>query len=82
MKMRVCFRCSRRRPLRKMLPWSPGEPPLCSDDALCWRAHHRDEAKVCRWILSEHNEKDRPTWRVWLAYHDARAHGLRALVRP
>lgn len=35
----------------------------------CRRALHRDEAKVTRWILSDHDETERPKWRERLAFH-------------
>lgn len=44
---------------------------MCSKDEQesCRRAHHRDEAKVCRWILGDHDEPNRPMWREILARH-------------
>lgn len=68
--MRRCWACSRRRPMR-CLRWVHGEPAMCSDEerASCRRAAHRDEARVCRWILGDHDEDQRPMWRRILAKH-------------
>jgi hypothetical protein len=81
MKRRRCFRCSRKRPLKKMRPDAPGEPPLCSNDKNCWRAHHRDEAQTARRILSDHDTRDREDWRRILAKH-VRRHLFPASPKP
>lgn len=70
MRMRRCYVCSRRRPVRR-LTWRKGEPPACSwsERGACWRAYSREQAKVCRWILGDHDERSRLFWRERLVQH-------------
>ncbi|AAK94373.1 hypothetical protein Mx8p38 [Myxococcus phage Mx8] len=68
MRMRRCWMCVRRRPMRR-LTWNPGEPPQCnaSEQDSCWRAYRRDQARMCRLILGDHGESRRSYWRKALA---------------
>ena len=65
MRTRRCWACGRRRPFRKTA-WKPGEPALCHD---CGRGQHQYEARICRWILGDHDNRDRKSFREVLARH-------------
>lgn len=65
MRMATCWGCGRRRPFKKL---------ACGEDMIlcrggCYAAGHRYEAKVCRWILGDHDFYDRSAYRKKLAWH-------------
>lgn len=74
MRMRRCWACNRRRPMKR-LNWADGEEAVCHDGvaASCRRAMHRDDARITRMILGDHDESERGKWRRILARHKRKA---------
>lgn len=71
MRMRRCWACGRRRPLKRLARETgpDADPALVVCRNACGRAGCRYEAHICRLILGDHDQWDRTWWRKRLARH-------------